>query len=65
MIFKNYAAVKWETNDPFWWIRTDPDFLKSPDRKRIIRGAGVYDYWLKAGFPPQCRLVGADDFECD
>jgi len=26
---------------------------------------GIYDYWLVAGFPPQCRPVGEDDFECD
>ncbi|PHR52609.1 MAG: hypothetical protein COA47_17685 [Robiginitomaculum sp.] len=65
LIFKNYAAIKRETNNPFWWIRTDPDFLKSPDRKRVIRESGVYDYWRENGFPPQCKAVGADDFECE
>ncbi|PHS24259.1 MAG: hypothetical protein COA84_09730 [Robiginitomaculum sp.] len=65
LIFKNYAAVKWETNNSFWWTRTDPEFLKSPDRKRLIREAGVFDYWREHGFPPQCKPVGENDFECD
>jgi TolB-like protein/Tfp pilus assembly protein PilF len=48
-----------------WWNRTDPEFLKSPHRKRLIREAGVAEYWRENGYPPQCRAVGADDFNCD
>ncbi len=33
--------------------------------KSFIRESGVYDYWQQAGFPPQCRPLGDDDFECD
>ncbi|NOX94385.1 MAG: hypothetical protein GXP04_04615, partial [Alphaproteobacteria bacterium] len=62
--FKKYDALKPDFN-AMWWLRTDPAFLKSPHRKRLIREAGVYDYWLKAGFPPQCKPVGDDDFVCD
>jgi TolB-like protein len=62
--FKKYDVLKPDFN-AIWWLRTDPVFLKSPHRKRLIREAGVYDYWLEAGFPPQCRAVGKDDFECD
>ena len=65
LIFKNYRAATVKSGNAIWWIRTDPDFLKSPHRKRLIREAGVYDCWRKNGFPPQCRAVGADDFECD
>jgi TolB-like protein/Tfp pilus assembly protein PilF len=62
--FKKYDALKPSFNS-IWWVRTDPVFLKSPHRKRLIREAGVYDYWQKAGFPPQCKPVGENDFECD
>jgi len=31
----------------------------------MMRNLGVYDYWQKYGFPPQCRATGKDDFECD
>jgi tetratricopeptide (TPR) repeat protein len=33
--------------------------------KKYMREAGVLDYWREAGFPPQCRLLDGDDFECD
>ena len=32
--------------------------------KTQITGSGVLDYWRKQGFPPQCKPVGSDDFEC-
>ncbi|PHS24255.1 MAG: hypothetical protein COA84_09710 [Robiginitomaculum sp.] len=65
LIFKKYHSATVSFNYTIWWERTDPDFLKSPDRKRLIREAGVYDYWRENGFPPQCKSVGKDDFECD
>jgi len=34
-------------------------------RKQKILQMGYYDYWRQYGFPPQCRPVGDDDFECD
>ncbi len=64
LAFKRYDLLT-PANEPLWWYRTDPEFLKSPHRKRLIREAGVYDYWRAAGFPPQCRRVGGDDFACD
>jgi len=48
-----------------WWNNFDPDFTASPHRKRLIREAGLPEYWRETGFPPRCRAVGADDFECD
>jgi len=30
-----------------------------------VRENGVLEYWQEYGFPPQCRPVGDDDFECD
>jgi TolB-like protein len=33
--------------------------------KNYIRRAGILRYWQQHGFPPQCRAIGADDFECD
>jgi hypothetical protein len=37
----------------------------SPHRKRLMREIGSYEFWKVNGFPPQCRAVGDDDFECD
>ncbi len=32
--------------------------------KSFIGEAGIYDYWQKHGYPPQCHPLGEDDFEC-
>ncbi len=35
------------------------------NRRRIMEDIGLPEFWRKNGFPPQCRAVGTDDFECD
>lgn len=40
-------------------------YRQSSEFKSFIRESGVFDYWQAAGFPPQCRPVGDNDFECD
>jgi adenylate cyclase len=40
-------------------------YRQGPEFKHFIRESGVFDYWREAGFPPQCRPLGEDDFECD
>jgi len=50
------------------WILWHPDaaeFRGTPQFKRLVRAIGVVDYWFERGFPPQCRPLGNDDFECD
>jgi len=50
------------------WILWHPDaaeFRGTPQFKRLVRKIGLVDYWFERGFPPQCRPLGADDFECD
>ncbi len=42
-----------------------PKYRQSKYFKQQIKGSGVYDYWIKHGYPPQCRSLGEDDFECD
>ena len=63
--FKNYAAITDYPDAPFWWYPYPEDFKQSPHRLRMIRDFGFFAYWQKHGFPPQCRAVGDDDFECD
>lgn len=64
-ILKQYDRIEPSFTHSLWWNDTDADFLKSPHRKRLVREAGLPAYWREAGFPPQCRAVGSDDFECD
>ena len=63
--FKNYAAITEYPDNPFWWYPYPEDFKTSPHRKRMIRDFGLFAYWQKHGFPPRCRAIGEDDFECD
>lgn len=52
------------TGTMFW----GPDFRayrQSENFKSMIRNSGVHDYWQAKGFPPNCRSLSADDFECD
>ncbi len=65
VIFRSYENIHPTINLADWWNPSFPHFLASPHRKRVIREMGVYDYWRARGFPPQCRPVGEDDFECD
>jgi TolB-like protein/tetratricopeptide (TPR) repeat protein len=51
------------TQVEFW----DPAFQglrASPGFKRILEQVGVPAYWRDHGYPPQCRPVGAGDYEC-
>jgi adenylate cyclase len=62
--FKNYAAIE-HMDQQFWWFPYPTDFRQSPHRKELMRRFGFDQYWREHGFPPQCREVGNDDFECD
>lgn len=65
LVFRKYAAVAPDAYSAFWWHPHLADFHASPHRNRLIREIGIYDYWLKVGFPPQCRALGDKDFACD
>lgn len=47
------------------WGPLFTDYRRSPEFKQFMREAGVDRYWRAHGFPPQCKAVGKDDFECE
>jgi TolB-like protein len=50
---------------PYMYWHPDADeFRKTDLAKRVMRESGVLAYWQARGFPPLCRAVGQDDFEC-
>jgi len=54
-------------DDSFNWMWS-PDlkrFRQSPEFKQLIEELGLQVYWRSDGFPPQCRPLGENDFECD
>jgi adenylate cyclase len=61
----DYSEVPNNINSGLWWWRGDARYLKSAERKAHMRHFHLPDYWRAHEFPPQCRPVGVDDFECD
>ncbi len=52
-------------NPPFViWHPDGQEFRKSDAYKGVVRDWGILTYWQARGFPPQCKPVGDDDFEC-
>ena len=46
------------------WHPDGDEFRTTPQFKTVVRELGVFEYWQARGFPPQCKPVGDNDFEC-
>jgi len=55
--------------NPYTFGRLRSDLFEGTNaeqrRKALMISLGVLEYWQQLGFPPQCRPVGEDDFQCD
>jgi len=47
------------------WLPEFAKFRQSPHFKRVVAEFDMLVFWRSHGFPPQCRPIGDDDFECD
>jgi TolB-like protein len=47
------------------WDKSNQKYRQSTQFKTYMHKTGVFEYWQETGFPPQCRALGEDDFECD
>ncbi|NCF74545.1 MAG: hypothetical protein GWP67_13700 [Gammaproteobacteria bacterium] len=47
-----------------FWHPDGNEFRTTPQFKAMIREMGIYEYWQARGFPPHCKPIGDDDFEC-
>jgi hypothetical protein len=48
-----------------WFARNYATVRGTERFKRLVREAGLVDYWKARGWPDLCRPVGVNDFECD
>jgi TolB-like protein len=47
-----------------WWPL--PSSVRKTERfKKLVRDAGLVDYWRARGWPDLCKPVGASDFACE
>jgi TolB-like protein len=51
-------------NASMMWQPDTAYFRKTPAFKEFVN-THLMDYWLEHGFPAQCRVLEAGDFECD
>ena len=65
MVYGQYEHINPLSGLQAWWRPYPTGWRTSPHRKRLIREMGLPEHWRKHGFPPHCRAVGDDDFECD
>jgi TolB-like protein len=47
------------------WDKGVRPYRQTAEFKSYMRKTGIVDYWREFGFPPLCRPLGGDDFECD
>lgn len=47
------------------WFKSAANYRASPYFKPLVRKVGWLRYWQEYDFPPQCRPLEQDDFECD
>ena len=66
LAFDEFDELIAEGNSAQWvlWSPEADKFRRSPQFKQFIRKQKIVEYWQEVGFPPQCRPVGSDDFEC-
>jgi TolB-like protein len=62
--FKLYQCIKVGENQRIIWHQSSAEFRKTGEFKNLVNDR-MLDYWQEHGFPPQCRSVGEEDFECD
>ena len=47
-----------------FWHPDGDEYRRTPQFKAAIKELGILKFWQARGFPPQCKPVGDDDFEC-
>jgi len=67
LAFGAFEQIKRTGKAPENWIWDPafPDFRHSQRFQKFVREIGLQEYWREFGFPPQCRAVGEEGFECD
>jgi hypothetical protein len=64
--FGDYAGIDLvEGQEAWYWLPPYRNYRASEEFKDAVRYHGFYAYWKENGFPPMCRPIGTDDFECD
>ena len=64
--FKAYHLAEIFGDQVRWvWLRENTGFKTSEYFAPLMNKLGASAYWREKGFPPNCRPLGKEDFECD
>jgi TolB-like protein len=64
--FKAYHLVEPDKQQNRWvWLKENKAFRASKYFAPTMTKVGAPAYWREKGFPPGCRPLAGDDFECD
>jgi len=64
--FKAYHLAEPDMNQTRWvWLRENTGFRTSEYFAPLMSKIGAPAYWREKGFPPGCRPLGEEGFECD
>jgi adenylate cyclase len=64
--FKAYQLAAPISSQTRWvWLRENAGFRTSEYFVPMMNKLGTSAYWRERGFPPNCRPLGEDGFECD
>ena len=64
--FKAYHLAEIVNDQTRWvWLKENTGFKNSEYFVPFMNELGAPVYWREKGFPPGCRPLGGDDFECD
>jgi tetratricopeptide (TPR) repeat protein len=68
IVFEAYGRATHESDRSNIYSIWLPEFAKyrqSPDFKKTVSEFNMLPFWQSHGFPPQCRSIGHQAFECD
>ena len=64
--FKAYHLTDLAKSQVRWvWLEENTGFRTSEYFVSLINKLGISAYWREKGFPPNCRPLGEEGFECD
>ena len=64
--FKAYHLTNSANSQTRWvWLEENTGFRTSEYFVPLMNKLGISAYWREKGFPPNCRSLGEEDFECD
>jgi hypothetical protein len=60
-----YSDVQPSFDGNIMWQKFARPFRESAEFRPYLERSGILRYWREKGFPPRCRPINDNDFECD